>query len=61
VWIWGYWTGRNIGGAVNGGGGVVGHTTDQNGIIGEVQLVWQNRTVTDTDQRCQQSLQAVPR
>jgi hypothetical protein len=42
VWIWGYWTGRNIGAAVNGVGGVVGHTTDQNGIIGEVQLVCQN-------------------
>ena len=42
VWIWGYWTGRNIGAAVSGVGGVVGHTTDQNGTIGEVQLVCQN-------------------
>ena len=43
AWIWGYWTGRNIEGVFLGGGPVVvGHTTDQNGIIGEVQLVCQN-------------------
>ena len=39
--------GCNIGAAVGGVGGVVGKTTDQNGIIGEVQLVCQNEPSLD--------------
>jgi hypothetical protein len=31
AWIWGHWTCRNIGAVVSGAGGVIGHTTDQNG------------------------------
>jgi hypothetical protein len=36
-WMLGYWTGRNAGGFPS-----VGHTTDGNGITGEVRLVCQS-------------------
>ena len=38
-WIFGFWSGENLGISANGSIGNVGHTTDALGIIGEVKKV----------------------
>ena len=41
-WIFGFWSGENLGISLNGSIGNVGHTTDALGIIGEVKKVCTN-------------------
>lgn len=41
-WIWGYWSGLNVQ-----SNGTVGHSTDANGVIGEVKLYCESAPSTN--------------
>ena len=54
LWIWGYWTGRNIEALKS-----VGSSTDSNGLVAEIRLICKAEPSLCTPERHHQALQAV--